>query len=161
MFKLSKASFKKYQKPIILAYIALGFVLSFVIGIEYNCGIKEMFPIYYGSPFVYKQKSLGASMEYFYSISGLALNVFGWSVFLFIIYKLFKNIFSKIVKPIWVGNINKFAIGLLIVFSTISIFLEYMMLGYGFDKNRNYWYWDIDKEAKDQGIIICKGELIY
>jgi hypothetical protein len=161
MFKLSRASLKKYLKPIILIYICLGFVLSFVIGIEYDCGKLEMFPIYYGSPFVFKQKSLATSMEYFYSISGLVLNVFVWSIFLFFIDKFFQNIFSKILETKWVQRIYKLTIAVLIAYSTISIFLEYMMLGNGFDKNRNYWYWDIDKEAKYQGIIICKGELIY
>ena len=32
-----------------------------------------MFPTYYGSPFVFKDKSLGSSMEYYYSISGPGL----------------------------------------------------------------------------------------
>lgn len=42
------------MKFIILPYIALGFVLSLVIGIEYKCVGTEMFPDFYGSPFVFK-----------------------------------------------------------------------------------------------------------
>ena len=60
----------------IIPYVALGLILSLTIGIEYNCEGQEMFPTYYGSPFAFKQKSLGSSMEYFYSIAGLILNVF-------------------------------------------------------------------------------------
>ena len=59
------------MKYLIIPYIALGLVLSLAIGIEYNCEGHEMFPIYYGCPFVFMKKSLGSSMEYYYSISGL------------------------------------------------------------------------------------------
>ena len=55
-------------KFLIIPYVALGLVFSLVFGIEYDCVGKEMFPTYYGNPFVFKQKSLGSSMEYYFSI---------------------------------------------------------------------------------------------
>ena len=53
------------MKFVLIPYIALGFILSLVLGIEYNCDGQEMFPTYYSSPFIFKQTSLGSSMEEF------------------------------------------------------------------------------------------------
>ncbi|WP_298473426.1 hypothetical protein [uncultured Maribacter sp.] len=39
----------------ILSYMALGFVFSLVIGIEYNCVGEEKFPEFYGSLFIFKK----------------------------------------------------------------------------------------------------------
>ena len=143
------------MKFIIIPYIALGLVLSIVIGIEYDCLGQEMFPTYFGSPFVFKQKSLGSSMEYFYSISGLILNILTWSLVLYFIDKGVERIGkSKVFK---IGY--KLVIGLLIVFTTLNVVMESAMVGNGFDKNLNYWYWDMDKAAKDWGMT-CEGELI-
>ena len=69
------------MKYFIIPFIALGLSLSMVYGVEYECEGSEPFSIYYGSPFLFKKSSLGSSMEYFYSISGLLLNVLVWSVF--------------------------------------------------------------------------------
>ena len=143
------------MKFIIIIYIALGFVLSLVIGLEYNCIGQEMFPTDYGSPFVFKQKSLGSSMEYFYSISGLILSILAWSIVLYFINKGIETINkSKIFK---LGY--KLVIGLLVVFTTLNIIMDSAMIGNGFDNNLNYWYWDMDKEAEDWGMT-CEGELV-
>ncbi len=80
------------MKFVIIPYIALGFVLSVIIGIEYNFKGEEMMPTYWGSPFVYKQESLGSSLERYYSISGLILNVIIWSIVLFFIDQRIKRI---------------------------------------------------------------------
>ncbi len=142
------------MKLIIIPYIALGLVLSLTIGIEYDCIGQEMFPTYYGNPFVFKQKSLGSSMEYFYSISGLKLNTLTWSI---VLYFISKGI-DRINKPKMFIHVYKLVIGLLIVFTTSNVIMDSTMLGKGFDKNSNYWYWDMDKEAKDWGMT-CEGEL--
>jgi len=147
------------MKYIIIPYVALGLVLSLAIGIEYNCAGKEMFATYYGCPFVFKEKSLGSSMEYFYSISGLLLNVATWSVLLiFVRYAILKLIVkigdNKMIKIIYKGIIV-----ILIVFTTLNILVDSFMIGHGFKKGSNYWYMDLNKEAKDWGIK-CKGELI-
>lgn len=143
------------MKFLIIPYIALGLVLSLTLGIEYNCEGQEMFPTYYGSPFVFKQTSLGSSMEYFYSVSGLILNILTWSIILFFVDKGIKKINKS--KGFKVGY--KVVIGLLIVFSTLNVAMDSIMIGRGFNKNLNYWYWDMDKEAEDWGMT-CEGEFI-
>lgn len=129
----------RQMKYAIIPYLALGLILSLSIGIEYNCEGQEMFPTYYGSPFVFKRKSLGSSMEYFYSISGLILNVIVWSSFLFIIDKVIQTIIGKLSSPMWICITYKIIIGLMIVFTTLNIAIDSIMIGRGFDKRLNYW----------------------
>ncbi|TRZ42454.1 hypothetical protein [Robertkochia solimangrovi] len=140
------------MKFLLIPYIALGFVLSFAVRVEYNGEGQDMFPTYYGSPFVFKQTSLGSSMEYFYSISGLILNILTWSIILF----LFDKGIQKINKTIEFKVGYKVVIGLLIVFSTLNISIEFVMLGQGFNENMNYWYWNMEKETDATGMD-CKG----
>ena len=147
------------MKYAIIPYIALGLVLSLAIGIEYNCDGREMFPTYYGSPFVFKQKSLGSSMEYFYSISGVILNVLVWSFFLFIIEKAIQTIIGKLTTPKPIRILHKIIIGSMILFTTLNIAIDSIMIGEGFGEGLNYWYWDIDKESSDWGMT-CKEEMI-
>ncbi len=147
------------MKYVIIPYIALGLILSLIIGIEYNFIGQEMFPTYYGSPFVFKQRSLGSSMEYFYSISGLSLNVIVWSSVLFFIDKVIQRLVQKVDKKKSINILYKSIIGLMLVFTTLNVFIDSVMVGHGFDDGLNYWYWNIDKEAKDWGMK-CEGELI-
>jgi hypothetical protein len=147
------------MKYVLIPYIALGLILSLAIGIEYHCEGQEMFPTYYGSPFVFKQKSLGSSMEYFYSISGLALNILVWSSFLFFIEKVIQNIIGKLSIQKWLRVSYKIIIVLMIAFTTLNIVVDSIMIGRGFNNGLNYWYWDMEKEAKDWGMN-CKGEVI-
>jgi hypothetical protein len=86
------------MKYIIIPYIALGLISSLVIGIEYNCEGQEMFPTFFGSPFVFKKESLGNSMEYVYSISGIIINVLTWSVALFMVHSTINRLIQKIQK---------------------------------------------------------------
>ena len=46
----------------------------------------------------------------------------------------------------------------MLVFTTLNIFIDSVMIGHGFKDGLNYWYWDIDKEAKDWGMKV-EGEL--
>lgn len=135
------------MKFVIIPYIALGLVLSVVLGIEYNFIGEEMMPKYWGSPFVYKQESLGSSLERYYSISGLILNVTIWSIFLFFLDQVIRRIKqTKLFKVVYKG-----VIALFIVFTTINILFDYSLIGNGFEEDLNYWYWDIDKLAEDWG----------
>jgi hypothetical protein len=143
----------------IILYIALGLILSLTIGIEYHCEGQEMFPTYYGSPFVFKQKSLGSSMEYFYSVSGLILNIMTWSFFLFSIDKAMQAFIRKIGKPKLILVSYKIIIGLLIVFTTLNIAIDSVMIGHGFKSGSNYWYWNMDENAKEWGMT-CNGQVI-
>ncbi|MBS3912870.1 MAG: hypothetical protein KG003_00070 [Bacteroidetes bacterium] len=147
------------MKYAIIPYIALGLILSLAIGVEYNCEGQEMFPTYYGSPFVFKQKSLGSSMEYFYSISGLIINVMVWSFVLLIIDKAIQTLIGKLSKPKLIRILYKTTIGLMIAFTTLNIATDSIMLGRGFERRLNYWYWDMEKEAKDWGMT-CKGKVV-
>jgi len=148
------------MKFVIILYIALGFVLSLFVGLEYNCVGQEMFPIYYGSPFIFMQKSLGSSMEYYYSISGLILNISLWSLVLVLIRNVFLRLMEKIEKNKIIMIIYKGIIGVLIAFTTLNIYIHNAIIGRGFQKGSNYWYMNIDKEAKDWGMK-CEGELIF
>lgn len=147
------------MKYAIIPYIALGLVLSLFICIEYRCEGQEIFPIYYGSPFIFKQASIGSSIEYFYSISGLILNILVWSFLLFTIDKAMQIIIKQINSPKWICNSYKIIIGFMIAFTTLNITIGSIMIGRGFDKHLNYWYWDINKEAKTWGVT-CKGKIV-
>ena len=145
------------MKYIIIPYIAFGLVLSLTLGVEYNCVGEEMFPSYYGNPFVFKQKSLGSSMEYFYSISGLVINTIIWSILIFIlryaVHKLIENIGAKKI----IKNIYKVIVIVLIGFSTFNILIDSVMLGRGFEEGSNFWYINLDKQAENWGME-CDGE---
>jgi hypothetical protein len=132
------------MKFIIIPYIALGLVLSLVFGIEYKCNGPEMFATQYGSPFIFKRKSDGSSLTYFYCLSGLIINVFLWSTLLYLANKAIEYFKVDSNNSILFQKIYKFAIGLMIVFTTLNIALDYMMLGNGFEENLNYWYWDTE-----------------
>ncbi len=142
-------------KFISIPFIALGLVLSLSIGVTYQCNGPEMFPDYYGSPFIFKQKSLGSSMEYYYSISGLVLNIMIWSIALYFIDKGVQ----KIVKKKIFNSVYKAIVTLLFIYATLNILMDAAMLGVGFKENLNYWYWNIDKEAEDWGVT-CQRELV-
>lgn len=145
------------MKYIIIPVIALGLTLSTIFCIEYKCEGEEMFPTYYGSPFIFKQKSLASSLEYFYSISGLFLNVIVWSLFLIIMRFTFIKLIEKtsVKRKVTVGyNIS---VGLLLVFAFINIYGAYITADNSFSKNSNYWYWNFDKESRDWGMT-CEGK---
>jgi len=116
-----------------------------------------MFPDYYGSPFVFKQKSLGSSMEYFFSISGLVLNTAIWTILIFIIRYAINKLIEKIGANKTIDNIFKVIVVLLIGFSTLHIIADCVTLGSGFEKGRNFWYMDLDEEAENWGME-CDGE---
>lgn len=147
----------KLTKYLTIPFIALGVVLSLIFGVEYNCQGEEMFPIYYGSPFVFKEKSLGSSMEYFYSVSGLLLNVAVWSVIIALLRFVVLKILDLKSKNRTIIKIYKGIVVTLVVFSTLNIGISYIGIGQGFKKGLNYWNMDLDKEAKDWGMK-CEGE---
>lgn len=126
--------------PIII-YVAFGIVFSMLLGIEYNCMGEASNISYYASPFVFKQKSLASSMEYYFSISGLVLNSLIWSVVLYLIHTFLKKKYLSKKFNLY----YKIVIALLISFTTLSIYINSIMLGTGFSKHSNYWYWNIDK----------------
>lgn len=143
-------------KYILIFYIAFGCVLSSLIAIEYNCEGQEAFPTYYGSPFIFKQKSMASSMEYFYSVGGLLLNGAVWSLALYLIDKFVRSL----IKTRFVRIVYNSATSLLVLFSTLSIILQSTCVGKGFEPGQNYWYWNFDQEAQQWGMQ-CKGHVKF
>ena len=145
------------MKYIIIPIIALGFTLGSLFGVEYTCQGREMFPNYYGSPFVFMQESLGSSMEYFYSISGIVLNVIIWSIPLFALHYLINKIINLTCNPKLARVFYYSIVDVLVLFSAVTLFFAFGTLGRGFDENSNYWYFNMDKEATIWGVQ-CEGE---
>ena len=146
------------MKYLIALYIALGLVLSLIVGIQYNCDGQEMFPLYYGNPFIFKEKSLGSSMTYFFSVSGIVLNTLVWSVVVLLIRQGFRYLIKKSGGNRIFRGAYKTVIVLLIAFTTLNIVIEYQMMGIGFEEGRNYWYMDLNNEAEKWGME-CEGEI--
>ena len=144
------------MKYIIIPYIALGLVLSLSIGIHYTFEGQEIFPDYYGSPFIFKQKSLGSSMEYFYSVTGLFFNVIIWTIPVTLFYVGIKKIKRQKLKK----NILIISSVILCLFTTLNLIIDNVMLGSGFNPNLNYWYWNVDKEAKDYKVK-SKSKIVF
>lgn len=144
------------MKYIIILYIALGLVLSSAVGIKYSCNGPEMYGEYTGSPFIFQQKSLGSSLTYYYSISGLIANIFIWTVVLLLIRAAILQLNQVIRNRKTFNSIYRGIVGVLIVFTTLNVAGSYIMLGQGFDEDRNYWYFDLNNDANDWGVE-CKG----
>ena len=144
------------MKYILIPYIALGLVLSLAVGIEWSCDGQEMFPEYYGSPFIFRQKSLGSSMTYYYSVSGLIVNVAIWSVVILASRAVILKLIERAGNVKSFKNIYRGIVGILIVWTTLNVVFDYITLGPGFRKGLNYWYMDLDKEAKDWAVE-CEG----
>lgn len=145
------------RKHLVIFFIALGLSLSLVICIEYDCAGSEMFPTYYGSPFVFKQNSLGSSMQFFYSISGVILNLIIWYVLIYCLNMIINKIIEATNNSKLSIIIYKFSIVFLLLFSSLILLMTWLEIGSGFDKNSNYWYWNLNKEANDWGMV-CKGK---
>lgn len=150
----------KNLKYIIIPYIALGLVFSMAIGLEYDCTGDEIFPKYFGSPFVFKQKSLATSMQYFYSISGLVFNTLIWSGLLFLIRFLVLRILANMEKKSVLKIIYNVAVGILFLFATLNMAVETILVGPGFKEAQNYWYFDMNAAAEKWGME-CKGEWVF
>lgn len=145
------------MKYIILIYIALGLVLSMLFTIEYDCTGEDLFPTYYGSPFVFKQKSVGSSMTFFYSVFGVLVNVIIWCIPLILVHKLVQKRLENSRHIKWAKTAYNAFIVVLICSSTLNILMEYAMMGNGFDQGQNYWIFDVDDEAEKWGVE-CKGD---
>jgi hypothetical protein len=148
------------MKYVIIFCIAIGGMLSLAVGIKYTCEGSEMFPTHYASPFVFKQKSLGTSMQYYYSVAGLILNVVLWSFVLALIHKGIHHMLCTVIKKKFITMSYNVLIGVLLAFSTLTIAIDLMMLGRGFNKQSNYWYWNSNQEANAWGVT-CSGEFIF
>jgi hypothetical protein len=142
-FRLFKNfKFPAKTKYLVLAYIALGISLSSIIKVEYNCVGQGINLEYTGNPFVFKIKYPNDSLAYYYSIVGVALNLVVWVGFIILIWQIALRMFGKnevLYRTILIG---------LLMFATINILTNYLMIGKGFTTYRNYWHFDVDEKAK-------------
>jgi hypothetical protein len=144
------------MKYVVIPFIALGLSLSMVYGVEYDCEGSEPFSTYYGSPFVFKKSSLGSSMEYFYSIFGLFLNVVVWSAVLFLLRFGIKIALELARFNLYLKMVYQVVVLALLVFTFLNLFMFSLELGDGFAPDMNYWYWNFDQEVRDYGMQ-CNG----
>lgn len=137
---------------LLLVFLAFGLSMSMLFGVKYHCSGQEMFPEYYGSPFVFKRNSQASSMEYYFSLFGLLANTAIWAIVLQTAYFLVKPFFkNKIIHRLF-----SIALIVLVLFSVLSIGISFLEMGRGFSANANYWYWDMEKEARAWGMT-CSG----
>lgn len=117
-----------------------------------------MFPEYTGSPFIFRQKSFGSSMTHYYSVTGLVINTGIWTVVLLLIRRSILNLIERSGNNKGFKSIHRGMVGFLILFTTLNIGIGYIMLGNGFQEGLNYWYFNLDQEAKEWGVD-CEGRI--
>jgi hypothetical protein len=144
------------MKYVIIPFIALGLSLSMVYGVEYSCEGSEPFPTLYGSPFVFKKTSLGSSMEYFFSLTGVLLNVAVWSVVLFLVRFGYQIVYELVRYNFYLRMLHHVVVVALLIFTVMNLFILSLEIGHGFDPDGNYWYWNVEKEIQDYGMQ-CTG----
>lgn len=145
------------MKYILIPVIGLGLALSLVLRVEYKCGGPDVFPTYYGSPFVFREKSLGSSMTYYYSASGLLLNVGVWSILLTALRYGFLKLMEATDYKKGFRIAQHLVVGMLLLLSMVSISFAYITFGRHYGKHFNYWHWDVDQKAKASGVK-CEGK---
>lgn len=122
--------------------------------IVYNCKGIEMFPTYYGCPFIYKSTNLGTSLAWDFYFWPALVNLLLWMIFLLlfrlIIYKTILKKENKIIKYSY--NAVKF-------FLTIY-FLYWIAISFKYEGNSLKSYVDFKNEAKIWGMI-CEGHLSF
>ena len=120
--------------------------------IVYNCSGQEMFPTYFGSPFIYKSSSLVSSLEFDFYLLGITANVILLSTLVlllrFVLVKIFSGIGNKFI--LYIYKTSKYGLAILCIAWTILFFyVSYSSLQFQAD---------INGEAKAWGMT-CKGQL--
>ena len=146
------------MKYLITFYIALGLVLSSIITIEYNCSGNEMFPRFWGSPFVFTKESLASSMEFYYGLLPLFFNTLIWSLVLLILNFLYQKAVFNIKHFKSIKILQNVILLIFILFSTLNIMFSFETAGRNFGKGFNYWTLDMEKDAKIWEME-CEGEI--
>ena len=114
--------------------------------LRYTCIGDEVFPIYTGSPFIYRSASLATSMAHDYYIVGFVLDIIIWGIIIFFVDQMVMRFFRrgnrKILPTIYTGFK-----GLLIVFSLLVLFFELQTAGQALHLQLN-----LDNEASAWGM---------
>jgi hypothetical protein len=123
--------------------------------IVYACTGTEMFPTYYGCPFIYKATNLGTSLAWdFFFLPTLANLILWMIVFLFIRYIIYKTVLkneNKITRYTYIAL--KFGI------TTFFLFLIGISLTYD-GHSLIMTSVNFDNEAKNWGMT-CEGQLSF
>lgn len=141
----------------IFAFIfALGILLVpyYKPTIVYDCTGPEMFPTYYGCPFIYKVTSLGSSLEFDFFFLPFLVNLIIWMacllLFRLIVYKTILKNENKITKYFYVAT--------KILFTLYCLF--WITISFNFQGYHWQSYFDFEKEAQTWGMT-CKGRLSF
>lgn len=148
------------MKYIIIPFIALGLVLSSIVCIEYDCLGSDVLSKYVGSPFIFKKSSLGASLEYCYSIGGILVNTLIWSMLVAGLHIASLKMINRRENNRVLKRSYSIIVGILIAFALLNVSWSFYTACTGFDKSGNYWVSDMDQVAKDYNAE-CKGELKF
>lgn len=141
-------------KYIIIPFLAIGCVLLPLpfpfFWVEYHCDSSELFPNFYGNPFIFKMDFMGSSLEYIYSIVGLLYNYIFWVSIIILLRLAVRKIFRLQDKDNLFRIIYKAIIGAWLIFTFVIILLVPIEIR-GFE-----WYIDFDEFTKNRNDVECK-----
>ena len=143
------------MKLAVAVCIGLGITLSGALGVEYQCEGEEIFPFFYGTPFIHQRSSLATSMQWHYSVIGVFLNTLVWTVVILLIAWFNRNRLPGLLSK----RTQRILIVVACAISTISIGMSFMFASSGFSPETNYWSWDLDEEASRLGMK-CDGTIV-
>lgn len=143
------------RKFLLAILISLAFLVPPIDkpGIVYSCTGTEMFPTYFGSPFVYKSTSLATSMAFDYYFIGLLANVIVWSAFLLLIrFLIYRFVLNRKNKRLWLSyTILKYITAFLCV-CILAFMMQFT------NDNTLRLHVNLNEEAKTWGMT-CGGQL--
>jgi len=120
--------------------------------IVYDCTGQEMFPNFFGCPFIYKSSSLASSLEYDFYLLGIIANIILWSLVILLLRLVLLKILTGIDnKFLWNAyKISKYSLAILcIAWTTLFFYVSYSSIKFQAD---------INGEAKTWGMT-CEGQL--
>ncbi|HEX2935239.1 MAG TPA: hypothetical protein VHO72_07785 [Bacteroidales bacterium] len=146
--KINKRQTIRY---IIISLISLGILCSpfSIFTIVYDCKGQDVFPVYFGSPFIFKSTSLATSLAYDYYLTGFIADWIIWSLIVVLISYLFDSL--KWTKQRFVLIFYRFIVGSLIAVSILCV-ISVFSIG----DNDMRFKANLNKEAKTWGMD-CKG----
>lgn len=138
---------------IILLFIAFGMLCSpsAILSFKYSCTGSEVFPVFYGSPFIYKSTSLATSLAFDYYALGFLGSWLTWALVIGAIWYLVKRFLLREDNKV-IANIYSVVVGLLVFFAVMSlIFAAQTNAG-----STIQWELDLDKVANEHGMSCTK-----
>ena len=135
----------KKKNILILFCLSLGFTILNFVRFEYSCKTDELWPKFYGFPFVqWTDTTWVNSMSGDFFLKGFLCNVLFWFAFFYLVIHLLNSIQHKIFKKI----INTIII-FLCLFSLIIIYFEFTVFDWRFNWDHNNFKLDYYQEELD------------